>query len=246
MWVLKSPSRIMEGDYAATPTRKPRRPGTPHYCSACRPKRTIPNPKAQGCDPLIHWGQLQHETAELGGNKQTYPSSPPLPVGHSRAEESPVTHPCKTQKWSTSTISAEKEKNDGRHTMNWIKTKEEYSSPLENLCGFFLICVIQTRFQSVKWISWSSYPSDTPGSVELFMRLMKNGEWKGNLPGSFRFSRDCPLTSYPFSTAGKWWLKVCSQLFISPDDVRAPTPSVRHMSSCAAQSSVMENSFKML
>ncbi|MED6256259.1 hypothetical protein ATANTOWER_022695, partial [Ataeniobius toweri] len=45
---------------------------------------------AQGCDPLIHWGKPQHETAELGGNKQTHPSSPPLPVGHSRVEESPA------------------------------------------------------------------------------------------------------------------------------------------------------------
>ncbi|KAK5606295.1 hypothetical protein CRENBAI_023885 [Crenichthys baileyi] len=34
-------------------------------------------------------GKLQHETAELGGNKQTHTSPPPLPVGHSRVEESP-------------------------------------------------------------------------------------------------------------------------------------------------------------
>ncbi|MEQ2254889.1 Phosphatidylinositol 4-kinase type 2-alpha [Ilyodon furcidens] len=53
-------------------------------------RRPVPNPKAQGCDPLIHWGKPQHETAELGGNKQTHPSSPPLPVGHSRVEESPA------------------------------------------------------------------------------------------------------------------------------------------------------------
>ncbi|MEQ2180026.1 hypothetical protein GOODEAATRI_031327 [Goodea atripinnis] len=33
-------------------------------------QRPVPNPKAQGCDPLIHWGKPQHETAELGGNKQ--------------------------------------------------------------------------------------------------------------------------------------------------------------------------------
>ncbi|MEQ2296638.1 hypothetical protein AMECASPLE_026681, partial [Ameca splendens] len=50
----------------------------------------VPNPKAQGCYPLIHWGKPQHETAELGGNKQTHPSPPPLPVGHSRVEESPA------------------------------------------------------------------------------------------------------------------------------------------------------------
>ncbi|KAK5603240.1 Calmodulin-regulated spectrin-associated protein 1-B [Crenichthys baileyi] len=53
-------------------------------------QRPIPNPKAQGCDLLIHWGKPQHETAELGGNKQTHPSPPPLPVGHSRVEESPA------------------------------------------------------------------------------------------------------------------------------------------------------------
>ncbi|KAK5619153.1 hypothetical protein CRENBAI_024058 [Crenichthys baileyi] len=47
-------------------------------------QRPVPNPKAQGCDPLIHWGKPQHEMAELGGNRQTHPSSPPLPVGHSR------------------------------------------------------------------------------------------------------------------------------------------------------------------
>ncbi|MEQ2226447.1 hypothetical protein ILYODFUR_027576 [Ilyodon furcidens] len=35
-------------------------------------QRPIPNPKAQGCDPLIHWGKPQHETAELGGNKARY------------------------------------------------------------------------------------------------------------------------------------------------------------------------------
>ncbi|MEQ2312491.1 hypothetical protein AMECASPLE_031590 [Ameca splendens] len=44
-------------------------------------QRPVPNPKAQGSDPLIHWGKPQHEMAELGGNKQTHPSPPPLPVG---------------------------------------------------------------------------------------------------------------------------------------------------------------------
>ncbi|KAK5616133.1 hypothetical protein CRENBAI_017142 [Crenichthys baileyi] len=53
-------------------------------------QRPVPNPKAQGCDPLIHWGKPQHETAELGGNKQTHPSTLPLPVGHFRVEESPA------------------------------------------------------------------------------------------------------------------------------------------------------------
>ncbi|KAK5618305.1 hypothetical protein CRENBAI_019788 [Crenichthys baileyi] len=65
-------------------------------CTTARPigrnnsQRPVPNLKAQGCDPLIHWGKPQHETAELGGNKQTHPSPPPLPVGHSRVEESPA------------------------------------------------------------------------------------------------------------------------------------------------------------
>ncbi|MEQ2220723.1 Kinesin heavy chain isoform 5C [Ilyodon furcidens] len=47
-------------------------------------------PEAQGCDPLIHWSKPQHETAELGGNKQTHLCSLPLPTGHSRVEESPA------------------------------------------------------------------------------------------------------------------------------------------------------------
>ncbi|MEQ2220883.1 hypothetical protein ILYODFUR_010131 [Ilyodon furcidens] len=42
-------------------------------------QRPVPKPKTQRCDPLIHWGKPQHETAELGGNKQTHPSLPPLP-----------------------------------------------------------------------------------------------------------------------------------------------------------------------
>ncbi|MED6261647.1 hypothetical protein ATANTOWER_007983 [Ataeniobius toweri] len=53
-------------------------------------QKPVPNPMAQGCDPLINWGKPQHETAELGGNKQTHPSSPPHPVGHSTVEESPA------------------------------------------------------------------------------------------------------------------------------------------------------------
>ncbi|KAK5603633.1 hypothetical protein CRENBAI_003316 [Crenichthys baileyi] len=53
-------------------------------------QRPVPNPKAQGCVPLIHWCKPQHETAELGGNNQTHPSPPPLPVGHSRVKESPA------------------------------------------------------------------------------------------------------------------------------------------------------------
>ncbi|KAK5610675.1 hypothetical protein CRENBAI_001562 [Crenichthys baileyi] len=53
-------------------------------------QRPVPNPKAQGCDPLIHRDKPQHKTAELEGNKQTHPIPPPLPVGHSRVEESPA------------------------------------------------------------------------------------------------------------------------------------------------------------
>ncbi|MEQ2248622.1 hypothetical protein ILYODFUR_020846 [Ilyodon furcidens] len=53
-------------------------------------QRPVPNSKAQGCDPVIHWGKPQHEMAQLGGNKQTHPSPPSLPVGHFRVEESPV------------------------------------------------------------------------------------------------------------------------------------------------------------
>uniref|UniRef100_A0A3Q2GIQ5 PDZ domain-containing protein n=1 Tax=Cyprinodon variegatus TaxID=28743 RepID=A0A3Q2GIQ5_CYPVA len=46
--------------------------------------------KAKGCNPLIYRGELQHETAELGGDKQPHPRPPPLPAGHSRVEESPA------------------------------------------------------------------------------------------------------------------------------------------------------------
>ncbi|MEQ2246189.1 hypothetical protein ILYODFUR_035668 [Ilyodon furcidens] len=45
-------------------------------------QRPVLNPEAQG--------KPQHETAELGRNKQTHPSPPPLPVGHSRVKESPA------------------------------------------------------------------------------------------------------------------------------------------------------------
>ncbi|KAI3368291.1 hypothetical protein L3Q82_008004 [Scortum barcoo] len=40
-------------------------------------KRPIPNPKAQGSDPLVHRGELQHVAAELGSYKQAHTSSPP-------------------------------------------------------------------------------------------------------------------------------------------------------------------------
>ncbi|KAI3370886.1 hypothetical protein L3Q82_007393 [Scortum barcoo] len=41
-------------------------------------KRPIPNPKAQGSDPLVHRGELQHMAAELGSYKQAHTSLPPL------------------------------------------------------------------------------------------------------------------------------------------------------------------------
>ncbi|KAI3361980.1 hypothetical protein L3Q82_012330 [Scortum barcoo] len=49
-------------------------------CTAVRPvgtnnsKRPIPNPKAQGSDPLVHRGELQHMAAELGSYKQAHTS----------------------------------------------------------------------------------------------------------------------------------------------------------------------------
>ncbi|MEQ2228406.1 hypothetical protein ILYODFUR_008454 [Ilyodon furcidens] len=53
-------------------------------------QRLVPNPKAQGCNPLIHLAKPQHETAKLGGNKQTHPSSPLLPAGSCTVEDSPA------------------------------------------------------------------------------------------------------------------------------------------------------------
>ncbi|KAI3359100.1 hypothetical protein L3Q82_002643 [Scortum barcoo] len=65
-------------------------------CTAVRPvgtnnsKRPIPNPKAQGSDPLVHRGELQHMAAELGSYKQAHTSSPPLTLGNSRVVEGPA------------------------------------------------------------------------------------------------------------------------------------------------------------
>ncbi|KAI3366420.1 hypothetical protein L3Q82_000464 [Scortum barcoo] len=43
-------------------------------------KRPIPNPKAQGSDPLVHRGELQHmQAAELGSYKQAQPHQPAHP-----------------------------------------------------------------------------------------------------------------------------------------------------------------------
>ncbi|KAI3376788.1 hypothetical protein L3Q82_000388 [Scortum barcoo] len=65
-------------------------------CTAVRPvgtnnsKRPIPNPKAQGSDPLVHRGELQHVAAELGSYEQAHTSSPPLTLGNSRVVEGPA------------------------------------------------------------------------------------------------------------------------------------------------------------
>ncbi|KAI3361494.1 hypothetical protein L3Q82_013643 [Scortum barcoo] len=66
-------------------------------CTAVRPvgtnnsKRPIPNPKAQGSDPLVHRGELQHMAAELGSYEQAHTSSPPpLTLGNSRVVEGPA------------------------------------------------------------------------------------------------------------------------------------------------------------
>ncbi|KAI3361554.1 hypothetical protein L3Q82_013689 [Scortum barcoo] len=65
-------------------------------CTAVRPvgtnnsKRPIPNPKAQGSDPLVHRGELQHVAAELGSYKQAHTSPPPLTLGNSRVVEGPA------------------------------------------------------------------------------------------------------------------------------------------------------------
>ncbi|KAK3563781.1 hypothetical protein QTP86_034507, partial [Hemibagrus guttatus] len=50
----------------------------------------IPSPKAQGNNPLVYRGKLQHMVAELGGYKQAHPSPTPLTMGHSREEEGPT------------------------------------------------------------------------------------------------------------------------------------------------------------
>ncbi|KAK3528991.1 hypothetical protein QTP70_014114 [Hemibagrus guttatus] len=50
----------------------------------------IPGLKAQGNNPLVYRGKLQHMAAELGGYKQAHPSPTPLTMRHSREEESPT------------------------------------------------------------------------------------------------------------------------------------------------------------
>ncbi|KAI3375685.1 hypothetical protein L3Q82_003984 [Scortum barcoo] len=51
---------------------------------------STPDPKAQGSDPLVHRGELQHMAAELGSYKQAHTSSPPLTLGSSRVVEGPA------------------------------------------------------------------------------------------------------------------------------------------------------------
>ncbi|KAI3359835.1 hypothetical protein L3Q82_014190 [Scortum barcoo] len=54
-------------------------------------KRPIPNPKAQGSDPLVHRGELQHMAAELGSYKASpHQLAMPLTLGNSRVVEGPV------------------------------------------------------------------------------------------------------------------------------------------------------------
>ncbi|KAI3370592.1 hypothetical protein L3Q82_007162 [Scortum barcoo] len=56
-------------------------------CTAVRPvgtnnsKRPIPNPKAQGSDPLVHRSELQHMAAELGSYKASPHQLPPAHPG---------------------------------------------------------------------------------------------------------------------------------------------------------------------
>ncbi|KAI3374302.1 hypothetical protein L3Q82_006142 [Scortum barcoo] len=53
-------------------------------------QETYPDPKAQGSDPLVHRGELQHMAAELGSYKQVHTSLPPLTLGNSRVVEGPA------------------------------------------------------------------------------------------------------------------------------------------------------------
>ncbi|KAI3370565.1 hypothetical protein L3Q82_007082 [Scortum barcoo] len=82
------------GALSSTPPRDSKKAG----CSVLlfRPvgtnncKRPIPNLKAQGSDPLVHRGELQHMAAELGSYKQAHTSSPLLTLGNSRVVEGPA------------------------------------------------------------------------------------------------------------------------------------------------------------
>ncbi|MEQ2311557.1 hypothetical protein AMECASPLE_021366 [Ameca splendens] len=46
-------------------------PADPNYALGPSNNRSGPDPMTQECDPLIQWGNPQHETAELGGNIQS-------------------------------------------------------------------------------------------------------------------------------------------------------------------------------
>ncbi|KAI3352790.1 hypothetical protein L3Q82_019368, partial [Scortum barcoo] len=70
------------GALSSTPPRDSKKARV--LCTAVRPvgtnnsKRPIPNPKAQGSDPLVHRSELQHMAAELGSyGKQAHTSLPP-------------------------------------------------------------------------------------------------------------------------------------------------------------------------
>ncbi|KAI3361704.1 hypothetical protein L3Q82_002067 [Scortum barcoo] len=75
------------GALSSTPPRDSKKARV--LCTAVRPvgtnnsKRPIPNPKAQGSDPLVH-------RAELGSYEQAHTSSPPLTLGNSRVVEGPA------------------------------------------------------------------------------------------------------------------------------------------------------------
>ncbi|KAK5616351.1 hypothetical protein CRENBAI_013580 [Crenichthys baileyi] len=89
------PSRIMEspgGALSSTPDRDAKKAGYSTLPPGLKAEttETCPQPKGAGIRPSHPLGKPQHETAELGGNKQTQPSPPPLPVGHSRVDKSPA------------------------------------------------------------------------------------------------------------------------------------------------------------
>ncbi|KAI3376654.1 hypothetical protein L3Q82_017091 [Scortum barcoo] len=54
-------------------------------------KRPIPNPKAQGSDPLVHRGELSNTwRLSWGAISKPTPASPPLTLGNSRVVEGPA------------------------------------------------------------------------------------------------------------------------------------------------------------
>ncbi|MED6265589.1 hypothetical protein CHARACLAT_026992 [Characodon lateralis] len=80
-WALKSPSRMMESPRRGTMQHSQQGHQedrvlrtTAHSIGQNDSQRPGPNPKAQGCDPLIHWGKPQHETAELGAKSKPTPT----------------------------------------------------------------------------------------------------------------------------------------------------------------------------